>query len=441
MKSNYPQEYTHTYFNNDFFFIKYIIGSKFNFSTNKFSPENLESAANAISNENFFINDNRFQYVSVEIKDNKIHVNLEKWGRSAVFYFKHNDAVYISSHIELIYLANKKYPFDINKNLKIDLFNRGYLNADQTLFTDIYKLKPDHKLIVHQNGGIETQDQMTLSQKWGIETMSTEWLHHTIHLLRKAIVKLIENGASHLALSGGCDSRLILALIPKSMRSKVSTYNKSNPLLGATQDNDHLLAEKISEQYGFKFNPILEPKNYIEFLNPEFTNEKVISGLYGGEFLGGTLNWFLPDEIQKSFSVTDPDAYRNLFLASINSFRTLFHRKTTSSWASPYTNLYSTFTPFLDTDFLDHFVKVDPAQAANYKVYDAIWKMSEFSDFAKIGFESGINFYFDYPKTTNGSNPKVFSNYKKNTLDTEVENNIAFLTQGIFNSDFKSIRF
>jgi hypothetical protein len=421
----------------DIFFIRYAIGSIFSFT--KISDINL--VLEIKNNENLFLNDGSMDTISVELDDSTLLVKTERWGRSPVFYFQNNEHVYISSRIELIYLANRDYSFKINKFIRQNLEIKGYHDLDQTLFCEIHKLNPDHSLIINFNGILKVKDNLSLPSNWGALKLSDEWIHQSVVLLKKATVNLIEKGCTHIAISGGCDSRLLLNLIPESYRSSLIAYNKVNPKIGAFNDNDHLLARKATNEMGYRFMPIENSKNYYSFLDPEIPSPPVLCGLYGGEFLGGSLKWILPEEMQESFEEFGTQEYKQLLLASINSFRTIFYRKTEASWASPYTNLYNAKTPFLDSDFLDHLVLLNFREIHEYRVYDKIWKLPKFAKSAEIGFESGINFFYSYPRTVFEKNPKMYPENEPKSLGVEIDENLEYLEKSIRKASLQNIFF
>lgn len=423
--------------NSGYFFIRYAKGSVFTFV----ETADIDFALDKNNSANFVLRTGPMQSVAVEFSNLQLSIQPMKWCLTPVFYFQNEDHVYISSRLELIYLANRQFPFQINKHIRQNLNIKGYLDLDQTFFSDIIKLMPDHSLMLNQKGIISVKDNQKLPIHWGSLKLSDEWIHHAVSLLRTATVDLIEKGCTYIAISGGCDSRLILNLIPESYRNSLITYNKANPQIGSLNDNDHLLARKASHELGYKFMPIENPQNYFSFLDPEIPTPPVLCGLYGGEFLGGTLKWVLPEERQKSFEDFGNFEYKQLFLASLFSSRTVFYRKTEASWASPYTNFYHAKSPFLDSHFLDHLIQVNFKEIDEYRVYDKIWRLPEFSKSAKIGFESGINFFYGFPRTVFGRNPKMFTEKKKNSLDIEIDNNLSYIEKSIREASAQNICF
>ena len=210
---------------------------------------------------------------------------------------------------------------------------------------------------------------------------------------------------SFFALSGGCDTRLILAILltqyPESLK-ELNIYTRLHPDLVPDSDRDVSVAKILSQKFKFPLaieSYRLSPTVYLDADLKE--GERVLSGLFGGELLGGALLdglMFSPDSgTHKSESDGNFDDFlrefwsKNKFSSENllafyyyllrNSYMTGLYK--TPAWLQIDCALEFTESPFLDDDFLDLLFSVHPDVVYYYQVYVRILEVC-YPEFIKI---------------------------------------------------------
>ncbi|NQZ18044.1 MAG: hypothetical protein HRT44_02125 [Bdellovibrionales bacterium] len=207
--------------------------------------------------------------------------------------------------------------------------------------------------------------------------------------LEAALDKIISSKqCDALAISGGADSRLIMSILNKNHRSeleKLYIYNRRHISLEEDTDVDTVLSKKICERLGLKLNLEVSQRFSGSYLHPEGRSEnKVLSGLWGGELLGG----YLVDD--RLFSFEELLVNTESELASF--VKTHFEKESQSSnilcmmynllrwsnytayyqslpWLRPRANEARTVTPFLDEGFLKALFSIKSEDLSNYQLY------------------------------------------------------------------------
>lgn len=379
---------------------------------------------------------NRLLWRSHLFRDLEIEINREnsplsficdRFGTSPVFYRKENGVIEISSKLqELSHLSTDPV---LLENARAELLEKNYLSSGKTIFAGVKKLMPGERLSIDSDLQLKTEMSGVNDRHFGQDTPTRDWCDELLNLLKDAIVRGIESGVTHAALSGGADSRLILALTPPKLRAALTYYTKLNPLIDAESDRDFRAARMLASEFGLKHVVLEKPQKYWAFLLPEFVETKVLSGLYGGEFLGGALFNMLPEENGLKHQAPSSEngfteSVYEIAQASINSSLTLFYGAQVVGWATPYAQLNAAFTPFLEESVLDHLLKIDPQHYCRYSVYNQIWQLPELAPLARIPFLSDLARFHDYPKDLSGVDPKTtdMNEQAKHTLAEKIEN-------------------
>lgn len=331
----------------------------------------------------------------ISLNKNCVELEVDSMGLTPVFFRVSSDIIFISSHISRI-------PKLQNNSLAIEpikqLMNNGIITSDKTIWSGITKVNPNFKYIINTKTPPfsllrKLKQYQVLSMHPNLDTL--------IDNLYKSLKKIINQSQSGLfALSGGADSRLLLALMDSVDRKSMTFYTKANPMLDQKNDKDLQISSSLAKKLALNHKVVDRPKLYLAFLVPEFTSGKPISGLYGGEILGG----IQPNSTGMSF-------HENIFsrewvLNIINSSRTMVYNQTDYGWASPYSFSYFTDTPFLNSNFLRSLFEFANSEIEDYQLYSKIWEKTKFTDFLELPFSSPICSKSPIFKALDGQDPK-----------------------------------
>jgi hypothetical protein len=292
------------------------------------------------------------------------------------------------------------------------------------------------------------------SSKYELEFLTTEdkniehFIQQIYDTLELAVDRIVSTqDCNSFALSGGVDTRLILHFLAKNHQNFLKNtyiYTRYHPLLGPNNDSDCIVVQRLEKKMNLKIN--YEPASEWASSYLNVCNEKsyALSGLWGGELLGGqvlnkllfSFSDFLPligksdlaDWIfNNNKNLTDQHVYQNneFQLHSqllMQSSVTAFYYSVT--WLDPMRALNVSRTPFLDPDFLKKIYTCPRAFLKDYNIYRHIIK-NFLGDLATVPFsnpmyssEDMLNLGKD-PKEQiqNLGTPEIFSEEQKALLE------------------------
>lgn len=297
----------------------------------------------------------------------------------------------MASHLQLLRWGSGFQP-TLNLSTREELLKTAYISPPQTPFVGVSKLPGGTSAHWSQAAGI-TFSPLKTSAPPPVEM--DEWPLHFWETFKAATQRLFQCGYKTVALSGGSDSRLVAAALSLEQRAEALAYTKNPTHLSPSEDADLLIAEQVAQRLNIKHRHVLRSADYKKFLVPEFETTPVLTGLYGGELLGGRLADLLPIEL----SLPDNErAWTAMTIASLSSARTLFYRKTGLSWASPYSMHSLGWSSFLEHDVLSIICALPISLRKNYGALKHIWNLPELRELAKIPFQSTLTAFQDFNK-------------------------------------------
>ena len=248
---------------------------------------------------------------------------------------------------------------------------------------------------------------------------------------RLSIESILKKGdISEFALSGGADTRLICSVLltdfPSEFR-KFRVYTRVHPYLGTKGDRDYLIAESLSKRFRFTLTAEVAEKNSTSYLRPLQMKEKPtknLSGLWGGECLGGALlNFKTADlkEILQCERVSPLKSYLqtlglNDYVLENQTLQVYYHLLNESqattfyyslNWFIPKGFSYFSETPFINEFVLNEIFSLTDSQVSNYRIYNEVLSLLS-PGFLELpinntavtpSFRSGLENYGIEPKT------------------------------------------
>ncbi len=302
-------------------------------------------------------------------------------------------------------------------------------------FLEFGLVSPDRDLVLH-NRILKLDDEP-------VYTQSTYNLDNVIDILQqsleKAVCSITTERCKSFALSGGIDSRLILCILTKNHNDflkEIKIYNRYHPQLGPVEDRDSILAKQVCNFLDLKldFEAVEEyGQDYLRFSSPKgyFT----LSGLWGGELLGGALHQHFPfalQEIDKTSRVSPLKDYilkiKDNFPGKISELWLMFHLLRNSrhtafyrsiGWYEPKYVESIAATPFLGKEFLENLFRLPIDEINNYKIYK---KLVNKYDSKLFSFPIN-NISFKDNQTLPGKEPKKEAAYiqREGKITTEAQ--------------------
>lgn len=225
-----------------------------------------------------------------------------------------------------------------------------------------------------------------------------------LEALYKAIDDLVSRGEiKSFAMSGGTDTRLILAILHRNHRSFLSRlpiYTRIHPQLTVDSDRDGIVAKALANRFGLKVefeSSDFYPKAYL--YNRNHLRQPCLSGLWGGELLGGQLFTILPFSISDIYSCPHSARLKNLLLdwktapnMESNHLQVYFNLIIQSglsalyetwTWLHSPTNSKAIVAPFTSESFLSTLFTIDPRLIKDYRLYAHLLK-NEFPEYVEV---------------------------------------------------------
>ena len=193
-------------------------------------------------------------FFSVIYKRDNLCVGIVDRVRSIpLFYSKEDNFFQIADDPHALMDPNSEFRF--NAQSSIEFLLTGYVTGDQTLHDDIFQIRPGEFVIAERksDGNIELSQ---VSYFTYCSDMILDWDDEALEEeLNKRIEKVFDKYSSALRsrnlfipLSGGLDSRLIVAMFKKAGMEKITCFTYGNP-----KSQDAMLSCKVANSLGYNW--------------------------------------------------------------------------------------------------------------------------------------------------------------------------------------------
>jgi len=269
-----------------------------------------------------------FCFAIFDNKTNELILANDYFGIYPMFVYNDEENCIFSTEYEPI-LKYKK--FNMNIEAVAEYFMFGSQLGNKTFFKDLGNL-PQGSIMKINGSKHKIQQYADFNIKIKLRDIDYH-CKKILEALRDATAdRLSEPEQVICNLSGGADTRLLLSLMDKGTRQKVTFRTEYKAPNTARDDRDVMIARKITQDLGLKHIIQKAPKlpSIIKLDSRrrkphEFVPKTVIGGILGGEFLGESCNNLGVDlrkysdkEIRKKL-----DVFNTSFLEKVNPFMNL----------------------------------------------------------------------------------------------------------------------
>jgi len=185
-----------------------------------------------------------FNIVIWDWKEKKLVIVNDRYGLRPIYYSLHNNKLYLASEVKAI-LAGNDVSKKIDDSAIASLFFFGFVMGNRTYFESI-QLLPPASFLVFKNNGISISNYWDFNFSDKKEGKSQDYYEERLgKLILQVIQRHIKDHARiTVSLSGGLDSRTILASIP-------GQYYPINTFTFGTKDMDDVkIAKRVSDALG-----------------------------------------------------------------------------------------------------------------------------------------------------------------------------------------------
>lgn len=294
-----------------------------------------------------------------------------------------------------LWLSNVSYYFALlepgyrlNSLAVNSLFARSYLLPDQLLIEGARRISGSWQWTFGQDFAPPSANwslqQIECSQPNLSDVLSTT---QTLQASLDAIFASAQ--PEEFRMSGGADSRLIACLLRDEQRERMTVRLMYSPWVGKEQDQDYQVAKRWCDRFGWKYVDEAVDDSHSAFFRRS-GEVRLLSGLYGGEFLGGCWIKMLPTQLE----TPDPtltlskdgeeefcDSHSQLMQATaadrrLRAKQVLTHSERSticgnvrSGWCSPVSNFRVAMSPFAVLPFMQHVLGLPESELADYRYF------------------------------------------------------------------------
>jgi len=168
-----------------------------------------------------------FAFGILDEKKREMFLARDRLGKKPLVFYTGKDRFVFSSEIKAI-VKDREIPKEINLKGLNDYFGCGYVPAPETIYKNIWKLKPAHFLKIRlSNPGDVRQVKYWQLNYAPDDTLSEDEIINTlVELIRESIrIRLISDVPLGALLSGGIDSSTVVRLMADVAPERIKTFS------------------------------------------------------------------------------------------------------------------------------------------------------------------------------------------------------------------------
>ena len=355
------------------------------------------------------------QYQRIRFSPSALEIENDDYGLRPLFLFKDKEKFIFSSEIEPL-LALLKREVLLNKEAIQTYLKTGV--SLETFIAGVRNFSACEIMSLREGEMVSTFREATPY------SFNGDIYREIVNLLKDSQQRWIKKYSIQAAnLTGGADTRLLLALLDERERKSFDFYTDRSPYLSEEEDKDVIVAKELAKKYGL--NHIVR-----EHIPQEITDDRVflrsdpaeilkLSGNHGGEILGGDVFGAMEfckelwkESFQDNFSFLISLMFRSFF-SDIYAGGVFNH------WTMPTRFSARKCAPFWDQRLISLLGQLRAEHVQYYWSYAEVYRKN-FPDFIETPFMSPIALHHhDFPFMEKGTNQKEVA--KKKNLDALLE--------------------
>jgi asparagine synthase (glutamine-hydrolysing) len=186
-----------------------------------------------------------------DLKEEKLLLFNDGYGLRPHYYAINNGKLLFAPEVKAI-LQDKDFKKELNDETVADFFAFGEILGNKTFFKGIEVLPPA-SILTYEKGEISIKKYWDFNYKPDYSKTEDEFVDELVKAFKKAVkIRMEDNYRYGVSLSGGLDSRSIVATIEKNKRKDVLAFT-----FGPLDCDEVKIAKKVSNKAGTK-HKILE---------------------------------------------------------------------------------------------------------------------------------------------------------------------------------------
>lgn len=277
-----------------------------------------------------------FAFAIWDSRNRKLFIARDRLGKKPLYYMRKGSIFAFASEIKAL-LVLPHFPKDIDPEALSDYLSLGYVPAPKSIFKAVRKVPAahtlacwDHRVVLREYWDLEFSPEDHSSEEvWSNLVYST--------LLESVRLRLVSDVPLGAFLSGGIDSSLVVALMTKSLQSRVCTnsvgftlqrYNEVDRArevadLYQTQHHEHVVTPDIgdaTQRLAWYFDePFADPSAVPTYYVCKMARNHVtvcLSGDGGDENFAGYRRYFF-ERLEDQVRSVLPSPFRRYFLRGV----------------------------------------------------------------------------------------------------------------------------
>lgn len=395
------------------------------------------------------LKDDRYNYTSASFIDGVLKLENDPLGLRPILYYQQDHLFVFSSEIEPL-LELKSLSLQVSNQGIQQYLTYGITLGESTFIKNLYNLSPNSCLTFDSINGLAINKKNS-HFKEQIKNPTSKNINDILTRSTQAWIEKYNIEAANL--SGGADTRILLACLDQKQRDSFTFFTDASPFLDRESDKDVIIAKQVADRYHLKHvirdhvpTQLTDSNLYKRSEPPEILK---LSGNHGGEVLGGdvftALDWIyrhhieelpndlLTGEAQHTDEIVVPQDHPDKFLWSLQTlFRSfysdIYDGGIFNHWTMPQRFTFRKCAPFWTCELILSIASLKEKEFSNYSLYAQLYR-EHHCDFADLPFHSPITSHHeDFPTLRSGSNQK--ESFPRPSLDELYED----LREGIRNN-------
>jgi len=187
-----------------------------------------------------------FVIVIYDIENKKLIITNDRYGLRPLYYGINDDRFLFASEIKAI-LEDTTISKNLDMEAIAEFFAFMYMLEDKTFFKDV-KTLPPATVLNYERGNLSMTQYWDFNYDPDYDMSEEDFVNKLVAKFKEAVDVRVDNKHRFgISLSGGLDSRAILAAVEESKKDGIVTYT-----FGQLDSCDVKIAQKIAEKMGTK---------------------------------------------------------------------------------------------------------------------------------------------------------------------------------------------
>ena len=179
-----------------------------------------------------------------DIKRKKVIIANDRYGFRPLYYATSGGKLLFASEVKAI-LKDEAFKKELNDETIADFFAFGVIMGNKTFFKGIETLPPA-SVLTYEDGVISLEQYWDFNYEPDYSLSEEELIERLIAAFTRAVdIRMRDNLRYGLSLSGGLDSRTVLAAVSKSQRHRITVFT-----FGVPGCDEIKVARKVAQRAG-----------------------------------------------------------------------------------------------------------------------------------------------------------------------------------------------